>query len=88
MAAFRDWESVTGERFATLKMIRQPTLVVNGVHDEMIAVRNSYWLSENLPNAVLLTYPDSGHGSLFQFHESFTRQAAGFLASDSGAAPY
>jgi hypothetical protein len=32
---------------------------------EMIVVRNSYWLSENLPNAVLMTYPDSGHGSLF-----------------------
>jgi pimeloyl-ACP methyl ester carboxylesterase len=88
MAAFRDWESVTGERFASLRAIRQPTLVVNGVHDEMIPVRNSYWLSENLPNAVLLTYPDSGHGSLFQFHDSFTRQVAGFLASDSVAAPY
>jgi pimeloyl-ACP methyl ester carboxylesterase len=88
MAAFRDWESVTGERFAGLTTLRQPTLVVNGVHDEMIPVRNSYWLSEKLPNAVLLTYPDSGHGSLFQFHESFTRQAAAFLASDSAAAPY
>jgi len=89
VAAFRDWESVTGDqRFADLKTIRQPTLVVNGVHDVMIPLRNSYWLSENLPNAVLLTYPDSGHGSLFQFHESFTRQAGEFLASDSAAAPY
>jgi pimeloyl-ACP methyl ester carboxylesterase len=88
MTAFREWESVTGERFATLKSIRQPTLVVNGVHDEMIPVRNSYWLSENLPNAVLMTYPDSGHGSLFQFHGPFTRQASAFLASDSGFAPY
>lgn len=88
LAAFRDWESVTGERFGTLKTIGQPTLVVNGVHDEMIPVRNSYWLSENLPNAVLLTYPDSGHGSLFQFHDSFTRQAAEFLGSNSAAAPY
>lgn len=88
LAAFRDWERATGERFADLKRIRQPTLVVNGVHDEMIPVRNSYWLSENLPNAVLLTYPDSGHGSLFQFHESFVRQATGFLASDSEFAPY
>jgi pimeloyl-ACP methyl ester carboxylesterase len=88
IAAFRDWESVTGERFATLKKIYHPTLVVNGVHDAMIPVRNSYWLSENLPNAVLLTYPDSGHGSLFQFHESFTRQTAGFLASNSAVAPY
>ena len=75
-------------RFGTLKTIPQPTLVVNGVHDEMIPVQNSYWLGENLPNAVLLTYPDSGHGSLFQFHESFTRQAAEFLASESAAAPY
>ena len=61
---------------------------MNGVHDEMILIVNSYRLAENLPNAVLLTYPDSGHGSLFQFHESFTRQAAAFLASDSALAPY
>ena len=81
LAAFREWEQFTGDRFANLKAIRQPTLVVNGVHDEMIPVANSYRLAENLPNAVLLTYPDSGHGSLFQFHESFTRQAAAFLAS-------
>lgn len=88
IAAFRDWERATGERFANLKGIRQPTLVVSGVHDEMIPVRNSYFLGENLPNAVLLTYPDSGHGSLFQFHESFARQATAFLASDSAFAPY
>ena len=88
MTAFRDWEQVSGERFADLGSIGQPTLVVNGIHDEMIPVANSYWLSANLPNAVLLTYPDSGHGSLFQFHESFTRQAAGFLASNSSFAPF
>ena len=88
VTAFRDWERVVRERFADLKSIRQPTLVVNGIYDEMIPVRNSYWLSPNLPNAVLLTYPDSGHGSLFQFHESFTRQATAFLASDSESAPF
>ena len=88
MIAFREWEQVRGERFADLKNIRQPTLVVNGIHDEMIPVANSYRLSEALPNAVLLTYPDSGHGSLFQFHESFTRQSTAFLASDSAFAPY
>jgi pimeloyl-ACP methyl ester carboxylesterase len=88
MGAFMEWEKFSGERFADLKGIRHPTLVVNGVRDEMIPVRNSYWLSENLPNAVLMTYPDSGHGSLFQFHESFTGQAGAFLKSDSESAPY
>ncbi len=88
VAAFREWEHFEGERFADLRHIRQPTLVVNGIHDEMIPVANSYWLSQNLPDAVLMTYPDSGHGSLFQFHESFIRQASAFLDSKSAVAPY
>ena len=81
MAAFADWEKFTGKRFAELSAIKQPTLVVNGIHDEMIPIANSYSLVENLPNAVLLAYPDSGHGSLCQFHESFTKQAQAFLDS-------
>ena len=88
MAAFREWEKYSGNRFADLKRIQQPALVVNGILDEMIPVSNSYWLSENLPNAVLLTFPDAGHGSLFQWHDSFTRQAGAFLSSDSPYAPY
>jgi pimeloyl-ACP methyl ester carboxylesterase len=88
MLAFREWETFTGQRFVDLGAIRQPTLVVNGIHDEMIPISNSYSLVENLPNAVLMAYPDSGHGSLFQFHESFTKQAKAFLASNSPFAPY
>jgi len=79
MAAFRAWEKVEGERFEALGRITQPCLVVNGFLDSMIPVRNSYMLAEHLPNAMLLAYPDSGHGSLFQFHESFVRQATLFL---------
>ena len=83
IAAFRAWERVDGERFAKLHEISQPCLVVNGVFDRMIPVRNSYFLAENLPNATLLVYPDAGHGSLFQYHDSFVRQATQFL--DGGA---
>lgn len=88
LAAFREWEQPQGAAFAELERIHQPTLVVNGIRDEMIAVSNSYRLVEHLPNAVLLVYPDAGHGSLFQYHESFARHAAAFLASDSPFAPY
>ena len=83
IAAFRAWEHFNGERFAKLGKITQPCLVVNGVFDNMIPVRNSYMLSEHLPNAILLTYPDAGHGSLFQFHNSFVKQASEFLDSES-----
>jgi pimeloyl-ACP methyl ester carboxylesterase len=82
LAAFRAWERVDGERFGKLRRITQPSLVVNGVLDTMIPVRNSYALAEHLPRAMLLTYPDAGHGSLFQYHESFVKHASLFL--DSG----
>jgi len=81
IAAFRAWERVDGERFGKLRRITQPCLVVNGVFDQMIPVRNSYMLGEHLSNATLLTYPDAGHGSLFQFHDSFVQQAILFLDS-------
>jgi len=82
------WEHFSGERFADLKGLHHPTLVVQGFHDEMIPVHNSYWLAENLPNAALLAYPDAGHGSLFQYPESFTRHAAAFLSSDAESAVF
>jgi pimeloyl-ACP methyl ester carboxylesterase len=83
LAAFRAWERFDGERFAKLRRITQPSLVVNGVLDNMIPVRNSYALGEHLPRAMLLTYPDAGHGSLFQFHTSFVRHASLFLDTGS-----
>jgi pimeloyl-ACP methyl ester carboxylesterase len=79
IAAFRAWERVEGPRFEKLSRIPHPCLVVNGVSDQMIPVRNSYMLAEHLANATLLVYPDAGHGSLFQFHESFVREATMFL---------
>ena len=54
----------------------------------MTPISNSYWLAENLPNAVLLAYSDAGQVSLFQFHESFTNHLKAFLASNSPFAPY
>jgi pimeloyl-ACP methyl ester carboxylesterase len=82
LAAFRAWERGDAERFAKLRRITQPCLVVNGVLDNMIPVRNSYALGENLPRGMLLTYPDAGHGSLCQYPESFVRHASMFLDSN------
>lgn len=80
ITAFRAWEHYSsGERFANLRKITHPCLVVNGVFDNMIPIRNSYMLSEHSPNALLLTYPDAGHGALFQYHDSFVTQASLFL---------
>jgi pimeloyl-ACP methyl ester carboxylesterase len=48
-----------------LKTITQPTLVVNGRRDIMVPTINSYHLTQHIPTAQLIVYPDSGHASLF-----------------------
>lgn len=65
--------------YAYLKAIQQPTLVLNGTHDVMIASINSWHLVQNLPNAQLLIYPDAGHGAQYQYPERFLKHAIQFL---------
>jgi pimeloyl-ACP methyl ester carboxylesterase len=59
--------------------IKIPVLVAQGHRDVMIPTVNSFQLSQKLPNAWLLIYPDSGHGFLFQFPEEFATQVNSFL---------
>jgi pimeloyl-ACP methyl ester carboxylesterase len=40
---------------------------------------NSYILQQNLPNAQLILYPDSNHGSQYQYPERFAHQVGYFL---------
>ena len=79
-AAIDDWREVRGERYDELKKIKQPTLVVNGNRDVMVPTINSFTLSQHIPNAQLIIYPDSGHGSLFQYPELFVAHASMFLS--------
>ena len=65
--------------FAHLREIEQPTLVVNGTQDVMIATINSWHLGQNIPNAQLIVYPDAGHGAQFQYPERFLRHLTQFL---------
>ena len=78
-AATAEWRQIRGERFSELKEISQPTLVVNGNHDVMIPTINSFALSQGIPRAQLIIYPDSGHGALFQFPELFVAHGRMFL---------
>jgi pimeloyl-ACP methyl ester carboxylesterase len=79
VAAITDWKRPHGEPFAELKTITQPALVVNGRRDVMVPTINSYHLAQHIPGAQLVVYPDSGHGSLFQYPELFVGDVARFL---------
>jgi pimeloyl-ACP methyl ester carboxylesterase len=78
--AIAAWGAVPDSgRYQRLKEISQPVLVVNGKTDRMVPTINSFILQQQIPNAEMILYPDSGHGSIFQFPELFVRDATTFL---------
>jgi pimeloyl-ACP methyl ester carboxylesterase len=78
-AALTEWGNPVGERFAYLKNIKIPVLVVGGKSDIIFYTINSFYLEQNLPNAQLILYPDAAHGSLFQYPALFVEHTNLFL---------
>jgi len=81
IAALGEWAVPVGERFAYLKDIKQPTLIVSGNHDVIVYTVNSLYLVQNLPNAKLILYPDANHGSWYQYHKDCVLETNRFLNS-------
>jgi pimeloyl-ACP methyl ester carboxylesterase len=63
-----------------LSVVTAPVLVANGDHDLMVDSNHSADMARRLPNAQLKIYPDSGHGGVFQHHQTFVPDALRFLA--------
>jgi pimeloyl-ACP methyl ester carboxylesterase len=79
LAAAHEWGAAAPNSFDYLRAIPHPALVVNGSNDIVVPTINSYILQQNLPNAELILFPDSNHGSHFQFTELFNRYVTDFV---------
>jgi len=84
LRAIREWGAVpSSDRYATLKKIKHPTLIVHGNKDIVVLPINAFILAEHLPDAQLIMYPDSNHGAQYQHAKLFLKHAKLFL-SDGG----
>jgi pimeloyl-ACP methyl ester carboxylesterase len=79
IAAVEEWGAPRNAPYAYLKKIKQPVLVIDGSNDVIVYTVNSFILQRNLPNAQLIIYPDSNHGSQYQFPELFVEHVKLFL---------
>ena len=74
------WTSTPDPEYKTLKAIHQPVLIVTGNNDTMLDTEGSIVMYKQIKNAQLVLYPDSNHGSIFQYHDSFVNTANDFLS--------
>ena len=79
IAAFAAWGVPSASSNRYLKSLTEPTLVVSGSNDIVHYTVNSFTLQQNIPNAQLIVYPDSSHGSIYQYPDLFLKQATLFL---------
>ena len=80
LAAIREWGMIPAAgRYATLKSITHPTLIIHGNKDIVVIPINAFILTEHLPNAQLIMYPDANHAAYSQYAENFVENARLFL---------
>jgi len=79
VAAFAEWGAPSARGKEDLRRLTQPVMVVSGSDDLVHYTVNAYALQRGLPRAQLIIYPDSAHGAIYQYPETFVRHAALFL---------
>jgi pimeloyl-ACP methyl ester carboxylesterase len=87
-AAIAAYGAQKDETYTHLKGLHQPTLVVNGNHDIIVATINSYLLQQHAPNAQLILYPDANHGADHQYPQLFVQHTKLFLDAKSSGRPW
>ena len=79
ITAIAAWGAPHSDSDAYLKVIKQPVLVVAESSDPVFYTVNAFNLQQNLADAQLIIYPDSGHAPMYQYPDLFVKHVSMFL---------
>ena len=80
LKAVLGWAQPYPDAFNELKKITNPVLIAQGENDFLVPVINAINMSNSIPGAQLIVYPDGGHGAIYQYHDKFIQAASDFLS--------
>jgi pimeloyl-ACP methyl ester carboxylesterase len=75
------WRSPLGITKDQLRMIKAPTLVADGDHDEVIVLDQIKEMAQLIPNAQLTVFANASHFALWQDPQDFNKALLDFLTS-------
>ena len=77
LAISKAWLSET--LFADLTNIHIPTLILHGIHDQVVPYELGLIQNQSIPDSKLVTFEDSGHGLFFDERHRFNQEIIQFL---------
>lgn len=77
--AVLSWAQPNADALTEIEKIKKPVLIVHGENDLPVSVQNAKNMAQHLDDAELVIFPDSGHASFYQYHDTFVAKAIEFL---------
>ncbi|HAB62515.1 MAG TPA: alpha/beta hydrolase, partial [Lachnospiraceae bacterium] len=77
IAISKDW--ITEELFNDLPKIHVPTLIMHGIHDQVVPYQLGVVLNKGIRNSKLITFENSGHGLFYDEMDKFNRELTQFV---------
>jgi len=76
IAISKDW--ITEELFHDLPQISVPTLIIHGIHDQVVPYELGVIQNQCIKDSKLVTFEYSGHGSFYDEMDKFNRELVEF----------
>lgn len=77
IAISKDW--ITEELFNDLPKIHVPTLIMHGIHDQVVPYQLGVVQNKGISNSKLITFENSGHGLFYDEMDKFNRELTQFV---------